>query len=64
MCARCPTGTSVPHMFVVTFVVMLPILAKTSDPVQAWEAGLTWVFVQQATHRWPSRATPPPGTRQ
>ena len=41
-----PSGTSVPHMFVVTFVVMLPILLKTNDPVQAWEAGLTWVFVQ------------------
>jgi AGZA family xanthine/uracil permease-like MFS transporter len=41
-----PSGVSVPHMFVVTFVVMLPILAKTSDPIQAWEAGLTWVFVQ------------------
>ena len=41
-----PSGISVPHMFVVTFVVMLPILGKTNDPVQAWEAGLTWVFVQ------------------
>src|SRR5277367_284934 len=41
-----PSGTSVPHMFVVTFVVMLPILLSTKDPVQAWEAGLTWVFVQ------------------
>src|SRR5271156_5894209 len=41
-----PSGTSVPHMFVVTFVVMLPILIKTNDPIQAWEAGLTWVFVQ------------------
>jgi len=41
-----PSGISVPHMFVVTFVVMLPILLRTSDPVQAWEAGLTWVFVQ------------------
>ncbi|HUH84719.1 MAG TPA: hypothetical protein VLX85_08905 [Stellaceae bacterium] len=41
-----PSGTSVPHMFVVTFVVMLPILSSTKDPVQAWEAGLTWVFVQ------------------
>jgi AGZA family xanthine/uracil permease-like MFS transporter len=41
-----PSGISVPHMFVVTFVVMLPILALTKDPVQAWEAGLTWVFVQ------------------
>jgi AGZA family xanthine/uracil permease-like MFS transporter len=34
-----PSGISVPHMFVVTFVVMLPILLKTNDPVQAWEAG-------------------------
>ena len=41
-----PSGISVPHMFVVTFVVMLPILIKTNDPVQAWEAGLTWVFIQ------------------
>ncbi|MGP0058422.1 MAG: regulator [Beijerinckiaceae bacterium] len=41
-----PSGISVPHMFVVTFVVMMPILAKTNDPIQAWEAGLTWVFVQ------------------
>jgi AGZA family xanthine/uracil permease-like MFS transporter len=41
-----PSGISVPHMFVVVFVVMLPILGKTNDPVQAWEAGLTWVFVQ------------------
>src|ERR1700728_3995801 len=41
-----PSGTSVPHMFVVTFVVMLPIMIRTKDPVQAWEAGLTWVFVQ------------------
>ena len=41
-----PSGISVPHMFVVTFVIMLPILSKTGDPVQAWEAGLTWVFIQ------------------
>src|SRR5579862_7340305 len=41
-----PSGISVPHMFVVTFVVMLPIAITTKDPVQAWEAGLTWVFVQ------------------
>jgi AGZA family xanthine/uracil permease-like MFS transporter len=33
-------------MFVVTFVVMLPILMQTQDPLQAWGAGLTWVFVQ------------------
>jgi len=41
-----PSGISVPHMFVVTFVVMLPILIVTKDPIQAWEAGLTWVFIQ------------------
>ncbi len=41
-----PSGISVPHMFVVTFVIMLPIAAKTGDPVQGWEAGLTWVFIQ------------------
>jgi AGZA family xanthine/uracil permease-like MFS transporter len=41
-----PSGISVPHMFVVVFVIMLPILASTNDPIQAWEAGLTWVFVQ------------------
>jgi AGZA family xanthine/uracil permease-like MFS transporter len=41
-----PSGVSVPHMFVVTFVIMLPILGKTGDPVKAWEAGLVWVFFQ------------------
>jgi AGZA family xanthine/uracil permease-like MFS transporter len=41
-----PSGISVPHMFIVTFVIMMPILHMTGDPVQAWEAGLTWVFVQ------------------
>ena len=41
-----PSGISVPHMFIVTFVVMLPIGLKTGDPMKAWSAGLTWVFVQ------------------
>ncbi len=41
-----PSGISVPHMFIVTFVVMLPIALATKDPVKGWEAGLTWVFVQ------------------
>jgi AGZA family xanthine/uracil permease-like MFS transporter len=41
-----PSGTSVPHMFVVVFVIMLPIASRTSDPVKGWEAGLTWVFIQ------------------
>src|SRR3981189_167067 len=41
-----PSGISVPPMFGVVFVVMMPILISTKDPVLAWEAGLTWVFVQ------------------
>jgi len=41
-----PSGVSVPHMFIVVFVIMLPIAAKTGDPVKGWEAGLTWVFIQ------------------
>src|SRR6201747_2576953 len=41
-----PSGISVPHMFVVVFVIMLPIAIKTGDPVKGWEAGLCWVFVQ------------------
>ena len=46
-----PSGISVPHMFV-TFVIMLR--GDAADPRQdqlirdgqAWEAGLTWVFMQ------------------
>src|SRR6266480_3751510 len=41
-----PSGISVPHMFVVTFVIMLPITLKTGDPVKGWSAGLVWVFFQ------------------
>ncbi|WP_317930054.1 hypothetical protein [Halioxenophilus sp. WMMB6] len=41
-----PSGIGVGHMFIVIFVIMLPILDKTGDPVKAWEAGLAWVFIQ------------------
>jgi AGZA family xanthine/uracil permease-like MFS transporter len=41
-----PSGVSVPHMFIVTFVIMLPITIKTGDPVKGWSAGLVWVFFQ------------------
>jgi AGZA family xanthine/uracil permease-like MFS transporter len=40
-----PYGPSVPHMFIVVFVIMLPILLATGDPMRAWEAGLAWAFV-------------------
>jgi AGZA family xanthine/uracil permease-like MFS transporter len=40
-----PYGPSVPHMFIVTFVIMLPTYLQTNDPVQAWQAGLAWAFI-------------------
>ena len=45
VCAM-PSGVSVPHMFIVTFVIMLPITLATKDPIKGWEAGLVWVFFQ------------------
>src|SRR3979409_637565 len=41
-----PSGVSVPHMFIVPFVIMLPITIKTGDPMKGWSAGLVWVFFQ------------------
>src|SRR6187402_3107419 len=40
-----PYGPSVPHMFIVIFVVMLPVYLNTDNPVQAWQAGLAWAFL-------------------
>jgi adenine/guanine/hypoxanthine permease len=41
-----PSGISVPHMFIVTFVIMLPVKLATGDPMAGWQAGLVWVFLQ------------------
>ncbi|MDY6808018.1 MAG: regulator [Actinomycetota bacterium] len=40
-----PYGPSVPHMFIVVFVVMLPVYLSTDDAMQAWQAGLAWAFM-------------------
>jgi AGZA family xanthine/uracil permease-like MFS transporter len=40
-----PYGPSVPHMFIVVFLIMLPVLIRTGNPVAAWQAGLAWCFV-------------------
>ena len=40
-----PYGPSVPHMFIVTLVIMLPTYLATKDPVAAWTAGLAWAFI-------------------
>lgn len=40
-----PYGPSVPHMFIVVFVIMLPVFLKTHDAMLAWQAGLAWAFI-------------------
>ncbi len=40
-----PYGPSVPHMFIVVFLIMLPTYLKTKDPMLAWQAGLAWCFI-------------------
>ncbi len=40
-----PYGPSVPHMFIVTFVIMLPIYLSTKNALDAWAAGLAWCFI-------------------
>ena len=40
-----PYGPSVPHMFIVVFVIMLPVYLKTRDATLAWHAGLAWSFI-------------------
>lgn len=41
-----PYGPSVPHMFIVVLVIMLPVYIKTNDPILAWQAGLAWAFIE------------------
>ncbi|MBL9210417.1 MAG: hypothetical protein JNL92_08100 [Opitutaceae bacterium] len=60
-----PSGPGVGHMFICVFVVMLPIKLQTGDPIKAWEAGLTWVFIQSIVlviggflGRWVRKVTP------
>jgi len=43
--AALPYGPSVPHMFIVVFVIMLPQYLQTKDPIRAWQAGVAWAFI-------------------
>jgi AGZA family xanthine/uracil permease-like MFS transporter len=43
--AALPYGPSVPHMFIVVFVIMLPVFLQTKDPIRAWQAGIAWAFI-------------------
>jgi AGZA family xanthine/uracil permease-like MFS transporter len=40
-----PYGPSVPHTFIVVYVVMLPVVLESGDPLKAWRAGLAWCFL-------------------
>jgi AGZA family xanthine/uracil permease-like MFS transporter len=40
-----PYGPSVPHMFIVVFLIMLPTYLATKSPTVAWHAGLAWCFI-------------------
>lgn len=44
VCAM-PYGPSVPHMFIVTFLIMLPVYLATKNPLTAWASGLAWCFI-------------------
>jgi AGZA family xanthine/uracil permease-like MFS transporter len=44
--AAMPAGPSVPHMFIVVLIVMLPVRIATGDPIKAWQAGLAWAFIE------------------
>ena len=41
-----PFGVSVPHMFIVVFLVVGPVYWNTGDAVLAWRVGLAWAFVE------------------
>src|SRR6516165_6541302 len=40
-----PYGPSVPHMFIVVFVIMLPVYLKTNNALLAWQEGLAWALI-------------------
>lgn len=41
-----PTGLSVPHMFLIVYIVMLPVYHKTNNPISAWHAAIAWTFFE------------------
>jgi len=41
-----PSGSSVPHMFLIVFAVIGPVYWSTNDATLAWAAGLIWAAVE------------------
>jgi AGZA family xanthine/uracil permease-like MFS transporter len=44
--AALPYGPSVPHMFLVVLVIMLPVYLASDDPILAWQVGVAWAFLE------------------
>ncbi len=41
-----PSGISVPHMFLVVFMIIGPVYWSTKNAYLAWSAGLVWAFLE------------------
>lgn len=41
-----PTGLSVPHMFLIVYVVILPVLQQTGNAITAWHAAIAWTLFE------------------
>lgn len=41
-----PAGISVPHMFLIVFMVILPVKLATGNAELAWLAGIAWCFIE------------------
>ena len=41
-----PSGSSVPHMFLIVFLVIGPVYWSTGNAELAWAAGLAWAFTE------------------
>ena len=43
-----PSGISVTHMFLIVFMIIVPVHLKTGNAELAWKAALAWCFVEGA----------------
>ncbi|MDP3305839.1 MAG: hypothetical protein Q8S15_07195 [Erysipelotrichaceae bacterium] len=41
-----PSGSSVPHMFLIVFLIIGPVFWSTGDATLAWSAGLVWCLAE------------------
>ncbi|MGL5329803.1 MAG: hypothetical protein ACRDD7_11065 [Peptostreptococcaceae bacterium] len=41
-----PSGVSVPHMYLIVFMVIGPVFWSTNNPYLAWYCGIAWCFIE------------------